>query len=846
MKNLLLFSSIILCLFTTANAQIIDFPDPNFKAALLEITYNDNGTWYSLDRNNDGQIEPQEASYIKRINLNLKNLTSVKGIENFINLEELSLFSNNIQEIDISNNKLLQKFNIGKNPITNLNVSKNINLKELVISITQISSIDITKNVKLEELAAHEANLSAIDLSKNILLKNLSLFDNNFSQIDVSNNSKLESLFLSDNTITELDVSQNPELKTLYIRNNRLTNINITNNAKLELLNIGINQITELNINNNTLLELISAGQNQISTINVTNNKELVYLYLNNNKLSTIDLSENTKIQYLHLNSNLLETIDVRKCRLLNFHFDSNRNLKKVYMTGQPFQFRANGEINIRLYNNRQNLEFICADQQYLSAIYELLKEANQTDVLLSNDCDTPHNRISGNVTYDNESDGCDNQDVPFTESVSFSLAGPAGFYTVFPDKEGEYTFHVPDGNNYLMFNNIANSTYFTFFPTIIFDPINDAFNIPEQIDSITTDFCIQPVGVFNDLEISIIPLTRARPGFSATYKVTYKNIGTTTQSGEVTLAYQNDVLTYTTASPTIDSNTNGLLTWSFTNLAPMQSKEIIVTYRLNTPTDSPALNNGDILNYTAKVTASPDEETPENNIAKLTQTVVNSYDPNDKTCLEGVILDPDDVGEYLHYLIRFENKGTAEAVNIRVQDDIDTTKLDIKSFIPLNSSHLFTTTVTNNKVVNFHFNNINLPFDDASNDGYVLFKIKSKNNLVEGDQIVNGAGIYFDFNPPVITEDEIVTVKREVIDVPTFSDYFSLTPNPTTGIINLKLLDTSVKPNTIILYDINGNIVGFFPGIMRLMNISYLFPNTYFMKIQTNKGEFTTQVIKL
>jgi uncharacterized repeat protein (TIGR01451 family) len=63
-----------------------------------------------------------------------------------------------------------------------------------------------------------------------------------------------------------------------------------------------------------------------------------------------------------------------------------------------------------------------------------------------------------------------------------------------------------------------------------------------------------------------------------------------------------------------------------------------------------------------------------------LNQTVVGSFDPNDKTCLEGEIVSPELIGKNVHYLIRFENTGTANAENIVVTDYIDTTVFDINT----------------------------------------------------------------------------------------------------------------------------------------------------------------------
>ena len=73
-------------------------------------------------------------------------------------------------------------------------------------------------------------------------------------------------------------------------------------------------------------------------------------------------------------------------------------------------------------------------------------------------------------------------------------------------------------------------------------------------------------------------------------------------------------------------------------------------------------------------------------------------------------------VGKEVHYLIRFENTGTANAENIVVKDMIDTTKFDINSLIPIDGSHPFVTKISNTNKVEFIFENINLPFGDANN----------------------------------------------------------------------------------------------------------------------------------
>src|SRR5690606_20906712 len=114
--------------------------------------------------------------------------------------------------------------------------------------------------------------------------------------------------------------------------------------------------------------------------------------------------------------------------------------------------------------------------------------------------------------------------------------------------------------------------------------------------------------------------------------------------------------------------------------------------------------------------------------------------DPNDKTCLQGTGISQTQVGNYVHYLIRFENTGTANAQNIVVKDIIDTSKFDLSSLIAVCGSHSIVTRITGPNTVEFIFENIQLPFADATNDGYVVFKIRTLPNLTVGNAFSNTA----------------------------------------------------------------------------------------------------------
>src|SRR5690606_24821116 len=88
--------------------------------------------------------------------------------------------------------------------------------------------------------------------------------------------------------------------------------------------------------------------------------------------------------------------------------------------------------------------------------------------------------------------------------------------------------------------------------------------------DSTTPAFCISPNGVHNDLSISVIPVRAARPGFSdATYKVVYKNQGTTTQNGTVAFNYEGTKMDFISASPIADNTGAGNVSFDFSNFQP-------------------------------------------------------------------------------------------------------------------------------------------------------------------------------------------------------------------------------------------------------------------------------------
>ncbi|MFN6378389.1 MAG: T9SS type A sorting domain-containing protein [Flavobacteriales bacterium] len=151
------------------------------------------------------------------------------------------------------------------------------------------------------------------------------------------------------------------------------------------------------------------------------------------------------------------------------------------------------------------------------------------------------------------------------------------------------------------------------------------------------------------------------------------------------------------------------------------------------------------------------------------------AYDPNDKQATpEGYtenhfILEDTE----LQYKIRFQNTGNAPAFDVVIEDQIDIARLDLNTLEPLNASHSFSTIVQPDGLVKFVFNNIMLP-DSTSNEpeshGYVIYKIRTMPGIEVGEVINNTAAIFFDDNPPIITN----TTYHEIYDcseIPQFNE---------------------------------------------------------------------------
>jgi len=331
---------------------------------------------------------------------------------------------------------------------------------------------------------------------------------------------------------------------------------------------------------------------------------------------------------------------------------------------------------------------------------------------------------------------------------------------------------------------------------------------------AIGIDFGTSPVA--NVIDVStVIGASQARPGFPYSYRAEVRNIGTTGTDSV-------DVVVTLPANVSYDSATDdgvflpsggeagtsiGTVSWRLGALAPESSRGLGV--KLTVQTDAPL---GSALD--AAVTASaPDDVDGSNDSAIDATVIVGSYDPNDKHVLpDGEIV----ADQLLAYHINFQNVGTASAINIVVRDTLDA-NLDIATVVIGATSHDYVLDIVGRELI-WSFQGIELP-DSSSNEpeshGWVEFTALPVSGLSPGAEIVNRAGIYFDFNEVVLTNTVISTIADPASSVPdeptretSSLQWRSIAPNPSSESTVLRLAALESGTLTCSVYAVDGRRV--------------------------------------
>lgn len=415
--------------------------------------------------------------------------------------------------------------------------------------------------------------------------------------------------------------------------------------------------------------------------------------------------------------------------------------------------------------------------------------------------------------------------------SVTAEFSSPSGFAAwIADDPDASYEVH------YLVFPEFQG--YFAYLGMPYIDVVPSTFTGIE-----TLYFPISAIAPYTDLSVTVSS-TPARVGMAYHQTVRVSNLGDAPVSAMLDFAGA-PVTTVIAVEPAATINGSGFE--ASVNLGANSHVDYFVT---STIPPMPTVNSGDLLNISASLSNMASDINPENNAYALSMVAVNSYDPNDIVESRGPEIDIDSFSEddYLYYRIRFQNSGTAEALNIRVDNSLDG-QLDSNSFRVVGSSHNYYVRRVNNEL-SFYFDDINLTWqsnDELLSQGWIIYKVKVHSGFAVGDVIPNIAEIYFDTNPAVVTE----TFNTEFVDALSHDENsaseFVLYPNPASQSVRVKFNEADNVENIAVFDMLGHQILDVKQPVEDVfLNVSGWAKGIYAVRIQLSDGRKTIKKLSV
>lgn len=351
------------------------------------------------------------------------------------------------------------------------------------------------------------------------------------------------------------------------------------------------------------------------------------------------------------------------------------------------------------------------------------------------------------------------------------------------------------------------------------------------------------------------------RQGLEYYEHVRIKNNGNTAQNGVVSHTFST-ILNYLTANSSNGINFNNIngnvLTFDYSNLLPGETRYITLTFFV-----SVNATIGTTHNNCVNITPLAGDAIPTNNQDCESITIMGPCDPNIKTVMPfrtgdeinggGIYLDD----EIMQYTIRFQNIGTASAINVVLRDTLDALLLP-ETIEEIAASHHYQFYIENGNQIRVLFEGINLP--DSTSDpegsiGYLSFQIRRQSGLPIGTSFGNRAGIYFDYNDPIITNTVVSTIidPTSVIYTEDLVSNIKVLPNPFSDYFNLQYDLNGDTEVAVYLYNALGENVSVVQASKKMasgnhqiqINSMDLPSGVYLLQIHTDKGVLSQKLVK-
>lgn len=295
---------------------------------------------------------------------------------------------------------------------------------------------------------------------------------------------------------------------------------------------------------------------------------------------------------------------------------------------------------------------------------------------------------------------------------------------------------------------------------------------------------------------------------------------------------------------PAPASVTGNDIVWNISNLSSILSNPAVMYSNMEG-----AGVVGDTVLTIYEIAPSAGDAYPVDNVIIHEDTITGSYDPNNIAVSPQGCLQP--TSTKLTYTIHFENTGNDTAFNISILDTLPD-HLNVSSLRMLAASAAMNISIlkpAGYTVVKFDFPNINL-LDSSHHgqcEGMFVYSIDLKNGLPDGTEITNRAGIYFDYNPVVLTNTAYnrTGCPTSVHNAVKAGD-IRIYPNPTGN--EFMIITHNTTYNSCILTDMLGHTVleQKLQPQRTTVDIRNLQAGVYYISLIGNNGNVIRKIVKM
>ena len=303
-----------------------------------------------------------------------------------------------------------------------------------------------------------------------------------------------------------------------------------------------------------------------------------------------------------------------------------------------------------------------------------------------------------------------------------------------------------------------------------------------------------------------------------------------------------NSLLSFIPAPTTVSGNT---VTWDISSLSSVISMPFVIYAGM----EGHGSFGDTILTTYAINPISGDANASDNAVIRV-DTVQAGYDPNDIGVNPAGCLTPGMTT--ITYTVHFENTGIDTAFNVYVLDTLSD-DLDASSMRMITASaemHVTKWKSGGHTIVKFDFPDINL-LDSSYHgfcDGMFVYSINIRSGLTDGTVIGNRAGIYFDYNPVVLTNtiENVIGCPVAVVKNVPKEDAVIVQPNPVIDVVVVKSGNERYT-SLIISNSIGQNLIQQqIDSALTKADVSLLPPGLYYVTLKGEHGSVVKKFVKL